>query len=173
MPPRKSLARIANEQVRFAVAARWAGLVAVSDRGSRDTCPRCAHEASFRGYTDHGFCHHCRTRFSAVRLLATVWEMEPEDAARTALERIGYVPLDYAGAWAHAQRDPDPDRPSLARALRTWCTGSIPGWAELQYEKRPAALLAHCLGLLPLVRTSADCEEWMSRCQQVMWKALG
>src|SRR5438046_5537016 len=109
MPPRTSLARIANEQVPFAQAASWAGLRTVSERGTRDTCPKCTHEASFRGYPDHGFCHSCRTYFSAVSLLATVWEMTAQDAARKALDQIGYVPLDYAGQWEHARREPDPD----------------------------------------------------------------
>jgi len=169
---RKSLARIANEQVRFGLAASWAGLH-VSERGSRADCPECGSEQAFRGYTDHGFCHSCRTRFSAVRLLSVVWQMEPEDAARRALDEIGFVPVDWAGAWQHAQRDPDPDRPALARALRTWCAANIPGWEDLQYERRPAGVLAACLGKLPYVRTEADCAEWLDRCEQVMLRSVG
>jgi len=173
MPPRTSLARIANEQVPFAQAASWAGLRTVSERGTRDTCPKCTHEASFRGYPDHGFCHSCRTYFSAVSLLATVWEMTAQDAARKALDQIGYVPLDYAGQWEHARREPDPDRPALARALRTWCAANIEDWERRQLDPYPANVLARCLGLLPRVRTAQDCDEWMRRCTQVMVRALG
>lgn len=172
MPPRKPLARIANEQVPFARAASWAGLRGVSDRGTRDTCPKCGHEASFRGYPDHGFCHQCRTYFSAVTLLAAVWEMTSFDAARKALDQIGYVPLDYAGQWVHAQREPELDRPALARALRTWCAANIDGWEHRQLDAYPAQVLARCLGLLPKVRTVQDCDEWLSRCTQVMARTL-
>lgn len=173
MRPRKPLARIANEQVPFAVAASWAGLKPVAERGTRDLCPACAHDASFRGYTDHGFCHHCRAYFSAVTLLAAVWDMDREDAARRALDEIGYVPLDWAGEWEHAQREPELDRPSAARALRTWCAANIPGWADRQLDEEPARALALCLGLLPRARTASDCEEWLERCTQVMAQRFG
>lgn len=171
--PREPLTRIANREVRFTWAARVAGLNPVSDRGSRDTCPQCGSLGALRAYLDHGFCHHCRKYFSTVTLLAVFWQMEPEDAARRALDETGYVPIDYAGQWEHAQREPDPDRPALARALRTWCAANIPDWEARALDPGPARLLARCLGLLPRVRTAADCEEWMSRCQQVMARALG
>lgn len=171
--PRESLTQIANREVGFAWAARQARLNPLSERGSRDSCPSCGGLGAFRGYTDHGFCHSCRTYFSPVTLLAICWQMEPEDAARRALDTIGFVPVDYAGAWEHANRDPDPDRPALGRALRTWCAAHIKGWEWLQYEDRPARALAVCLGLLPRVSTPSDCDEWMSRCQQVMTRVCG
>jgi hypothetical protein len=173
MLPRTPLARIANEQVPFSQAASWAGLRGVSDRGTRDTCPKCGHEASFRGYLDHGFCHQCRTYFSTVTLLAVKWEMTNFDAARRALDQIGYVPLDYAGEWEHAQREPELDTPALARALRTWCAANLPGWESKQLDPGPAHVLARCLGLLPRVKTEQDCDEWLRRCTQVMGRLFG
>lgn len=170
--PRKPLTQIAEEQVSFALAASWVSIT-VAERGYRYDCFACGSGGAFKAYADHAWCHSCRTYFSAVSLLARKWDLEPEDAARAALERIGYVPLDYAGEWKHAQRSPDLDLPALGDALRTWCAASIPGWAARSTEPRPARALALCLGLLPEVRTEEDCATWLARCKQVMGRALG
>ena len=174
-----SLVPIANAQVRFGLAAAWCGM-SVSGRGFRDECPTCGSDG-YKGYPDHGWCFSCRTYFTPVRLLAAVpapvWsgqaidgELEHEDVARLALARIGYVTLDWAGAW-DAPRKPDLDIPALGEALRTWCAAQ-PGWGPRLLDERPARALSLCLGLLDRVKTEQGCETWLARSKQVMTRVL-
>jgi hypothetical protein len=167
----RSLVLVADEEIPFPAAAGWAGLT-TAERGWRHDCPRCGSSGAFRAYRDHAWCHSCRTYFTVTRLLAAAWppaaDMEPEDVARLALEKHGYVPLDYAHLWEHAQREPGLALDQLGEALRTWCAASIPDWGNRALDAEAAHLLARCLGLLPRCRTSADCEQWLARCKQVM-----
>lgn len=170
MPPKK-LTQVANEQVPFGTACRWAGLPAPSDRGSKADCRRCGSPAALRLYPDHGWCFSCCTRFSVVVLLAADWDMDYDETAMAALDRIGWVPLDYAARWDHAQAEPEPDREQLGEALRIWCRASLPGWEHLQYEEQGSRMLARCLGLLPRVRTAEDCARWLERCKAAMQRS--
>lgn len=178
MQPRKPLVQVAEEHVPFATAASWVGM-SVSDRGFRYDCPAadCGSGGAFKAYPDHGWCHSCRTYFTAVKLLAALWrparDMEPEDVARLALTEIGYAALDYAGEWEAAQQAPDPEREYLGDALRIWCRSNIPDWASRQLDYRPAYALALCLGLLPRVHTDEEAERWLARCKQVLARSLG
>lgn len=172
MPPLK-LTRVANEQVPFGLAARWAGLPVPRDRGTKADCIRCGSSDALRLYRDHGWCFSCRTRFSVVVLLAEAWDMGYEDAAMAALDKIGYVPMDWAARWEHAQREPELDRAQLGESLKVWCSASLPDWEHRQYEEVPARVLAVCLGLLPRVRTAQDCDDWRSRCKLAMQRVCG
>lgn len=178
MRSRTPLVQIANEQISFARAASWVGMT-TADRGYRYDCPRldCGSGGAFKAYPDHAWCHSCRTYFTPVLLLTLLWkpakDMEAEDVARLALAEVGYVPLDWAGEWKHAQRQPDPEREHLGDALRTWCAANIPDWTWRQLDYGPAHLLARCLGLLPRVHTDEEAERWLAGCKQVMKRALG
>jgi len=169
MPPAQSIARLANEKVPFTLAASWAEIGPPSERGTKNDCLECGEYASMRVYYGHAWCFACRTRFSAVRVLATVWDVDPETAAIRALKKAGYISEGYEQLWDAADHPKAPDLPALNRALVTWCASSIPGWSgQLEYERGPADMLSECLRLLPLVRTEEECTEWMSGCQQVM-----
>jgi hypothetical protein len=168
----KSLVTEANEHVPFASAASWAGLRDPSPRGARDTCLHCGEDA-LKVYPDHAFCFACRWWFTATRLLAAVWEVSEEDAAVRALERVNYIPLDYAHRWDAVDREPEPDRGLLEEALRTWCAANLPGWEQLQYRKDAARLHARCIELLDRVHTEADCKLWLSKCKVAMSQFCG
>lgn len=174
---RQPLAPVADEQVPFSLASSWVRM-SVSSRGYRHDCPSCGSGGAYKAFPDHGWCFSCQTYFTPVRLLSAVgWpdgeELEAEDVARLALEKIRYVPLDWAAQWDRADRPPELDIPALGDALRTWCAASIPDWQRRQLDPGPARLLARCLGLLPLVRTPEDCEAWLDKCKQVIGRALG
>lgn len=166
-----SLAADADQRISYAAASALADLLPPRERGSRDSCPLCGQDA-YRGYMDHGWCYSCRTRFTPSRLLAAVWEMDRNEAAVKALALLGLAPLDAEARWDFYQREPEPDRAELAEALRTWCAGHCPDWSSRQLDTRVSQVLSACLGLLPRVRTSKDCEEWLVRTQQVMGRAL-
>lgn len=178
MAEKESLQQIANRHVPFPLAASWAEISFggdPSERGSSKVyCPfglmhnDQGREKAFRIYADHGFCFAEWRWFTPVSLLAAKWEVSREDAAIEALNRIGYVPADYAQLFAEAQRDPEPDRESLALALTEWCRSRSPDWTVRQYADPAAALLSRCLGLLPLVNTEDDCRRWLLGCQQAM-----
>ena len=119
-----------------------------------------------------GNCFSERRYFSPVGLLAEVWDMEPEDAARQALDKIGYVPVSYARLWESAQREPEPAVADLADALRLWCASACPDWQARQYDEAVAGLLARCLGWLREVRTEDDCLLWLTKCKEAMGRVL-
>jgi hypothetical protein len=169
--PRQKLTALANEVVPFAAAVRWAGLPAVSSRGTKTDCVRCGSSSALRLYDGHGWCFSCQTRFSAVVLLAEVWEMNYAEAAMAALGRIGYAPAGYEARWEQARQPAGLDLPQLGEALKTWCAANIADWEHRQYEQRAAHVLAFCLGLLPCVRTEQDCGSWLARCKQAMQRA--
>jgi len=167
-PPPSVIAQ-ANLRVPFDTAMGWAA-AAVGERvrGVKAGCPLCGSQGGLRVYPDHGYCFSENRRISVVTLLSEVWEMEREDAARRALDKIGYVPVSLAHQWEHAQRDPEVARNDLAQALAIWCESAIPDWKTRQYQPAVSQLLARCLGLLPRVQTAADCEQWLSRCKAAM-----
>jgi hypothetical protein len=163
-----SLPRLANEKVPFWRAAAWAEIGPPSERGTKNDCLECGEYASMRVWYTHAWCFACKTRFSAVRVLATVWDVDPETAAIRALKEIGYSSASYEELWQAATPSQVPDRGVLGRALVSWCAATIPGWDEAQYRPEVADLLSGCLALLVVVYTEEDCEEWMAGCQQVM-----
>jgi hypothetical protein len=169
----KSLAAIANERVPFAAACAWAGIGAGErDRGMKVTCPACGESGALRVYPGHAWCFSERRYFTPVALLAEVWEMDREEAAVKALDKIGYVPAGYAAAFENARRPPEPEREHLATALRIFCERSCPDWKTRQYDAAVAGLLARCLGLLPQVRTAEDSDRWLAACKTVMGRVL-
>lgn len=177
---RLPITKIADEQVPFPVACAWvgAGFGSTRSAGVKARCPLGSRhsdggaERALRIYPDHGYCFSCQRPFTTSSLLAAAWEMSRPDAAMAALDRIGYVPVGWAGRWEHAQRDPDPGREHLAEALRLWLERSDPDWGDRQYDKAVAGKLARCLGLLPRVRTQEDCLRWMDACQQAMRRVI-
>jgi hypothetical protein len=170
----KSLIAIANERVPFTTALAWAGISAGErGRGVKVTCPFCGGSGSLRVWSDHGFCFSERKSVTAVRLLAGHWDMEWEDAAIQALERIGYVPPDYAEKFAELVRtQPEPARDELADALRIWCAARCPDWQARQFDPFTSKVLSACLAKLPLVKSAGDCDAWLGRCKIIMGKAL-
>jgi hypothetical protein len=170
---RLSLVSEANKHVPFLTACRWAGVYSGESRG-RGCKVQCLHGCgpSLRVWEDHAWCFSCRTYFSPVSLLAEKWRLSWDDAALKALNLVGWVPATYAHLWDEAQREPDPDRGQLGKALVTWCEASCPDWVTRQYDHRVAAKLSQCLGLLPRVRTADDCLLWLERCKQAMSRVL-
>jgi hypothetical protein len=169
----RPLAAIANEQVPFTTAAKWAGLGSdTRDRGLKTACPSCGEAGAMRVYPGHGYCFAERRGFSSVSLLAEVWEMSREAAAVAALEKIGYRPPGYEDLWEGVQREPEVAREALATALRTWCAANCPDWTRVQYDGDVARVLPACLARLPLVRTEADCTLWLEKCKQVMGRVF-
>jgi hypothetical protein len=174
----KGIIALANEKVPFAQAAAWAGIAVIgeTERGLKVYCPfgSVEHpdgglEPAMRVYPDHAWCFAESRYFSVVSLLAEVWQVTREEAAAEAMSRSGYKPADYAERFTAAgNREQEPDRDALAAALVTWCEAHVPSWKTAQYEMPVARALSRCLGLLPLVRDSADCETWLTAAKQAM-----
>lgn len=175
---KQSLVQVANSHVAFPTAARWAGIQFFGEGRERGVKVRCpfgdvehpdgGRDPALRIYPDHGWCFACQKYYTPVSLLAEVWQVSREDAAVEALRRVGYVPANYAHLWENANRDPEPDRQSLGRALTTWCAANSGGWTKAQYDPAVAQRLSQCLGLLPLVRTEKDCRTWLAACKRAM-----
>jgi hypothetical protein len=174
VPRKRSLYAVANERVSFDTAMAWAGAgsTGARERGMKVTCPSCGEQGALRVYPDHGWCFGEQQYFSPVGLLAEVWDMDREEAAIKALDRIGYVPASYAHLWDEAQRECEPALDDLSAALRTWCEASCPDWRARQYDDAVARALSRCLGLLPAVRTEADCRKWLTVSKTVMGRVL-
>jgi hypothetical protein len=171
---RPSLVQVANREIPFTTAAELASVHAgtVRDRGDKATCPACGERAALRIYPDHGWCFAERRYFSPVGLLAEVWEMDDDSAAVRGLDAVGYVPLDYAHLFEHAQRVPDPGADYLALALTAWCEAQDTEWKTRQYEPAVARKLSECLGLLTRVKTRDDCEVWLAGTKKAMGQVL-
>jgi hypothetical protein len=176
----ESLISLANRKVSFTLAASWAGVEVwgAGDRGTKVHCPFGLNhpdggmEPAMRVYRDHGYCFAETRYFSTVSLLAEVWQLSWDDAAVQALDKIGYKPVSHAHLWAEACREPAPDLEALTRALTVFCEGIDPEWKKTQYEVNVASVLGRCLGLLPLVKTRADWEQWLDSCKIVMRKCI-
>ncbi len=177
MPRRKqSLVTLANEAVSFSQAAVWSGITPGGRAKVR--CP-FGHEhddggtePALRVYDTHGFCFAEQKRFTAVSLLAAVWEVDPEDAAAEALRRAGVKPADYAHLWEQVQQCTAPDRDAMEQALKLWCRMSFPGWSECQYEPLVSEKLSRCLGLLHLCHSELDCRTWLKAAKSIMRTCL-
>lgn len=174
---------LANRYVNMISACRMAGMDVpddVRDRGSKVHCPfgTFSHpdggrDKAFRLYFDHGYCFAESEYFSPVKLCAWMWDVTFEQAALEMLDRSGYRPLSYAQHWQDVVRAvPEPDRGALAQALSAYCARLDPGWAERQYDAAVSEYLARCLGLLPQVRTEADCSLWLGACKRAMQAVL-
>lgn len=180
----RSLTSLANEKVPFPLAASWAGVETyggASERGIKVHCPFEAvehpdggREPAMRVYPDHGWCFAESRYFSVVSLLAEVWQVPREEAAREALQRAGLQrDIHYAALFESAAGyQPEPDQDALAAALITWCEACFPGWREAQFQDPAAGRLAQCLGLLPLVRDSGDCDTWLAAAKKAMARVL-
>lgn len=175
MLSRRTLAAIANERVSFDRAMQLAGQAGAvtRERGVKVTCPSCDEAGAMRVYPGHGYCFAEQRRFSPVALLAEVWDMDPESAAKRVLDQIGYAPPEYPEMWEAAQRPPEPALDDLATALRLYCARVCPDWAARQYEDAVSGLMARCLGALGAVRTEEDCERWLAVAKKVMGRVLG
>lgn len=173
---KESLAEIADRVIPFPVAARWAGI----DAGGRAKahCPfgfehdDGGREQAFRVYDDHGYCFAEQRYFTVTLLLSAVWEVSREDAAAEALRRYGWRPASYAHLWADAIRPREPDHGALREALATWCSAQCADWPRRQYDPKVSDRMARCFGLLPLVKTEEDCEEWLAACKRAMRQYL-
>lgn len=170
--PRESLVAIADRVIPFPVAARWAGV----DAGGRAKvhCPfgfehdDGGREQALRVYPDHGYCFAQQRFFTVTMLLAAVWEVTRDDAATEALRRYGWKPASYAHLWEGVMQPREPDRDALRAALAIWCSAHCADWDTRQYDDVAAGRLAQCYGLLPLVRTEQECEDWLRACKQAM-----
>lgn len=173
MRRKKSLVAIANEQVSFLAAAKWAGLdTGARDRGMVVTCPSCGGGGALRVYPGHGYCFGEGLYFSPVSLLALHWAMDREHAAITALKKIDYVPAGYAHLWDQAAKPPEPNRDALGQSLLIWCAAQCPDWATRQYDPAVARKLAACLGVLPKVHTAEQCSMWREKSKTIMGRVL-
>lgn len=174
MARKRTLYAIANERISFDKAMQWAGEAGTvaRERGVKVACPSCGEAAAMRVYPDHGWCFAEQRYFSPVRLLAEVWEMDEETAAKAALDKIGYAPPEYPDLWEIAARPPEPALDDLATALRLYCARTCPDWAARQYEDAVSGLMARCLGALRAVRTEEDCRKWLAVAKTAMGRVL-
>jgi hypothetical protein len=179
MRTRLSPIETAEREIGFDVAAGWAGLYEGSARvrGNKISCPFCldggGRSPSFRVYPDHGYCFAGCGYFSTVRLLAEFWQLPREVAAEQGLKKIGWRPPTVDNLWSEAVEEPEPDRTALEFALRSYCESVSEDWATDKYKDPVALKLAQCLSLLPLVKTQAECVEWLSRCKEAMSGVIG
>lgn len=115
-----------------------------------------------------GNCFAEQRFFTVTMLLAAVWEVTRDDAATEALRRYGWKPASYAHLWEGVMQPREPDRDALRAALAIWCSAHCADWDTRQYDDVAAGRLAQCYGLLPLVRTEQECEDWLRACKQAM-----
>lgn len=168
-----SVTAVANREVPFATALAWTGLAdGMRDRGVKVTCPGCGEPDALRLWADHGWCFAERKRFSTVLLLAAAWDMDAATAAATALERVGYVPPDYAALLLAPPPEPEPGRDDLAEALRIWCRSACPDWTARQYDEAVSRKLADCLSVLPGVHSEQACRKWLAVSKRAMGRVL-
>lgn len=173
--PRRSLLGEANARVPFHKAALWAkvGSGIEKERGEKAWCPKtCSGHKSMRIFPDHGWCYSCHTWFTVVTLLALTEQLSYEDAAKFALDKIGYVPPSYAELWAATLRPPEVNREDLGAALKLWCSGQDPAWSTHQYLQPVSNMLSKCLALLPRVRSESDCDRWLEASKLAMYRVL-
>ena len=170
---KKTLARIANEQVPLLTALKWCEVAAsLRERRMTTDCPVCGQADVLRVYGDRGYCFSERRQYRPVDLLAVHWKTDAEHAAARALNEIGYVPVGYAYLWEQAAKLPEPNRDMLAESLRVWCSANCSNWAVVQYDPAVAGLLARCLALLAKVHTDEECSLWREKCKEAMGKVL-
>lgn len=179
---RQRTADLANERVPILDVCRWVGMDVPADaEGARSVRLRCpfgelSHSdggvgRDFRVYPVNNDCT-CFAGcgyFSPVWLAAQAWGVGTTAAATALLDRIGYRPLDRAGAWEAACTVPvGLDRPRLAAALRTYAARVVPGWERSQYDPAVTDLLERCLTLLDLVGDQAGATAWLDTCKRVV-----
>jgi hypothetical protein len=163
----------AIRHVPFHKAAEWAGLWSgARERGMKADCPACGGEMALRVYPDHAWCFAGCGRFSAVRLLAVVWEMDFATTAHEMLEKAGYVRPDPMEVFTRTPSPEDPKTDDLADALRIWCEANCPDWGTRQYDPPTARVLARLLGALRAVRSEEECDLWLARAKEIMGKVL-
>lgn len=177
------LIRLANQRISMATACRWAGMSVSDGEGSRKIrCPfgDISHSdggvaASFRVYeeTNSAFCFSCQRGWAPVGLMAEFWDCARAEAAERMCQMAGITPPGWRERWAELQQPLPPDRDDLAEALKQWCLRVCgPSWRVRQFDREVVAPLAACLGVLPLVTTDQEADEWLDRCQLVMLPLL-
>jgi len=174
---------LANEIVPFATACRLAGydVPPARESGTKTFCmfgelahPDGGREPALRVYPDHGWCFAESLYLSPSRIYALANDLDEHEAAVQLLDLTGYRPASWQKHWDDLVAERVlPDTNALAEALRIHLSASYPDWQERQYDPAAAGMLARCLGLLPLVRTSGDCSTWLERAKIVMARALG
>lgn len=170
---KKSLVKIANEQVPLLTALKWCEVAStLRERRMTTDCPACGQADVLRVYGDRGYCFNERRQYRPVDLLAVYWKMDAEHAAVKALSEVGYVPVGYAYLWDQAIVPPEPNRDMLAASLTVWCAARSRDWAREQYEPAVANMLARCLALLAKVHTDGECTLWREKCKEAMGKVL-
>lgn len=180
----RSLVGVANEQVSILFVASAVGCSVPSEVPGKSVkvfCPFGVHhadlgqETAFRIYTESNsaYCFAGCGFYTPVRLYAQAFDLQPQDAAVSLLDLVGYRPLDLAHLWEKvASREPEPDTSALAEALKVWCGSQHPGWGERQFEEPVAGVLGSCLALLPKVQTEEDARQWLAVSKRVMSRVL-
>jgi len=142
-------------------------------RGMKVQCPVCGSAGALRVWSDHGWCFSEQRQYNSVSILAEKWELDEESAAVRAMNDLGLSMPRFEEAWEAALVPPPPARESLAEALKIWCGAHCADWRTRQYDDKVADMLSRCLGLLPSVTTSAECEMWLAKCKKAMGRVLG
>ncbi len=183
---KRSPIAVANEKVPIGDVLRMLGVDLADDiessRSRKISCPFGPLNHSDRGLspamriypdTNSVYCFSCSAYFTPVSLAARAMDLTWNDAAARLLERIGYKPLDLAGAWKEAvEYTPAPNRSLMADALKTFCRRTAPDWDERQFEPPVASTLTRCLAILDLVSTAQDVHDWLTTCKTAMARVL-
>lgn len=171
------LAALANQRIPIAQALRWASVTASEGDSRKLDCPFAlvSHpdggaERALRIYDDNmAWCFACGRGWTPVRLMSEYWDCTSAEAAEKMLKLAGITPPSWRERWEELHQPAEPDRASLAEALKSWCRRIAgPDWDRLQFLPEVAVPLSDCLGLLPLVRTDREAREYLDGCKLIM-----
>lgn len=126
------------------------------------------------GNSNTAYCFSCSKRYTVVTLAAAKWDCSWNSAALRLLEEVGFKPKTLKERWAEATMEEvkKPDLIALADALKTYCSGIFPNWAQDQLKDAIAEKLNKCLSLLNSVETEEEALKWLATCKIVMSKLL-
>lgn len=182
----KSWIETANEQVHIADVLNNLGIFVpetVRDGGNKKVlCPFGFYHSDggiskamrIYGRNNTAYCFSCSKRYSPVTLAAAAWDCSWVNAAFRLLEDAGFKPKSLEERWveANTQIENKPDLIALADALKTYCSGIIQDWAQVQLRDDVGEILNKCLNLLDSVNTNEDATKWLQTCKTVMYRKL-
>lgn len=173
-----SMIQLADSEISIVQACAWAGVDGASgDSRQKMYCPfgvthtDSGMERAFRVYADTNtaYCFACGRGWTPVRLMSEFWDMRRQDAAEKMCKLAGVREHGWQERWEELRQPRVPDRQGLAEALKTWCRRLRgPSWETEQFQPRFADPLGACLGVLPLVSTGGEADEWLYGCKVIM-----
>jgi hypothetical protein len=176
------LIEIADAQVPIRKAFEEAGFWAPEHENAKMDCPFAwighpEYPRAMRIYdeTNSAYCFACKSRFTPVKLVATVRDISWSKAADALLLAIEYKAPDLASRWqaVTSEQTEQIDTDYAAAALKAYCARIAPEWERLQFDTEVSGKLTQCLQLLAHVKSRADVERWLEATKQAMAGVLG